>query len=857
MSGERPQLLRIYLNRLVRSLVPQELGDEYSKTVFEELMTFIELRSDSRKLYDIQDVITKIRNDTDLNITEFLNVIDILTKFKSTEDITKYLVFINSMKDIPPEGYTRQDDDIYNPTSLPISRGNLGRLETINMDMDSRSIIESHHGFNNAGDSFENINFDKLSDRRSLYSATPNRTFNDSRKYTLQEVLIPYQENHVKEEDILRSLPFTLEGTTSNIFPIENGSINLMENLTNSTSGIVHIILECGLLYQSLTTKLDAFKKQRISSAIKNAVMSFTSEKLTAYTRTVNNLSMKPQFSILSLTAELCDELVNLRFLHYFSAKLDDLPGNELLSLAHDFTSHGDLSIRRIAWDLLIYSIESFSKTLRSWLVNGELPTSSNEFFIYESTEIQTMDNTVNIKYDQSKVPNFLTDEMAYKCYLIGKTRNFLNMFCNETSWVNDFSKRLSFKIDSYRNKISHIYNDFQFSQLVDENYQDIISYFTDTMYTKFRLFNNLAAFKDYLLMGKGDFIQSIILFGSDLLNDPSSILSGHQLTKLLQDAVLSSTVRYKLKTPHLNTYVNNLDARILEIGHGNIGWDVFTLDYQLQPPIDQILNSPDNTQKKEYLKVFNYLWKFKRLEYLLENEWKVQMNTRNILRKNKVFYRRINRVVLIQNFLRGFILSVQRFIFEEIINTAYASILDDLKKSDPQSKLSTTKTGNAFKVADDVLIPSKSYMSHINKSPSTRNDQLFKEQSMDSLKELHYGFLISITKHKLINGSSSSAKGKISNKLYISQLNGLTNLVFKFAVTVKEFNNLVMELGIQDSIDDISSIRDNVNERFSIIYSNLLSLFGEFNKNLKVFINDLSNDDDLNMRYLGISLNQ
>ena len=57
----------------------------------------------------------------------------------------------------------------------------------------------------------------------------------------------------------------------------------------------------------------------------------------------------------------------------------------------------------------------------------------------------------------------------------------------------------------------------------------------------------------------------------------------------------------------------------MLEYSHGEIGWDVFTLEYKVDAPIDTVLDS-DNMIK--YLKVFSHLWKMKRVEGLLSGGW-------------------------------------------------------------------------------------------------------------------------------------------------------------------------------------------------------------------------------------------
>lgn len=57
----------------------------------------------------------------------------------------------------------------------------------------------------------------------------------------------------------------------------------------------------------------------------------------------------------------------------------------------------------------------------------------------------------------------------------------------------------------------------------------------------------------------------------------------------------------------------------MLEYSHGEIGWDVFTLEYKVDAPIDTVLD-PESMMK--YLKLFNHLWQMRRVEGALSKGW-------------------------------------------------------------------------------------------------------------------------------------------------------------------------------------------------------------------------------------------
>lgn len=57
----------------------------------------------------------------------------------------------------------------------------------------------------------------------------------------------------------------------------------------------------------------------------------------------------------------------------------------------------------------------------------------------------------------------------------------------------------------------------------------------------------------------------------------------------------------------------------MMEYSHGEIGWDVFTLEYKVDAPIDTVV---DPEAMESYLKIFHHLWRMKRVEGALSALW-------------------------------------------------------------------------------------------------------------------------------------------------------------------------------------------------------------------------------------------
>lgn len=107
---------------------------------------------------------------------------------------------------------------------------------------------------------------------------------------------------------------------------------------------------------------------------------------------------------------------------------------------------------------------------------------------------------------------------------------------------------------------------------------------------------------------------QTLIAACRPSLTRPANALFRHNLTATLETAIRSSNAQND--PPDV---LRRLDARMLEYSHGEIGWDVFTLEYKVDAPIDTVLD-PDSMVK--YFKLFNHLWQMKRIEGTLNVGW-------------------------------------------------------------------------------------------------------------------------------------------------------------------------------------------------------------------------------------------
>ena len=291
-----------------------------------------------------------------------------------------------------------------------------------------------------------------------------------------------------------------------------------------------------------------------------------------------------------------------------------------MITLIHTFsTSYGDSFVSTFAERILVHLTKPFYNMLRQWIYDGELSDPYREFFVIE----QDPDNDTRdlearrvpassvwenkYKLDKNLVPSIITDDFAKKIFLIGKSLNFIRYGCGESSWVEAYSKTASKELK---------YGDTaNLEASIDEAYKTTMARLIHLMDNKFKLFEHLDALKKYLLLGQGDFIALLMESLASNLDRPAGSQYRHTLTAQLDHAIRGSNAQYD--SPDV---LRRLDARLLELSHGDIGWDVFTLEYKVDAPVDVVITSWAN---KQYLVVFNFLWRIKRVEFALGSTWR------------------------------------------------------------------------------------------------------------------------------------------------------------------------------------------------------------------------------------------
>ncbi|KAL1311602.1 hypothetical protein AAFC00_001715 [Neodothiora populina] len=438
------------------------------------------------------------------------------------------------------------------------------------------------------------------------------------------------------EPQLLRDLPFTLQGLSSNNLLFAGpASLKLPPALPVPILSLLHTLAEPSLLYKSLSSFVESSDGGLVAQSLRSAIAA----ELRAYLGLVATLEGQIRRALTQLagspgsrglgkagvTLKRCvvwtrEATMGLRLMSMLVEESKGKKGGELISLIHTYSSsHGDPFVYTFAERLLLHVTKPFYAMLQHWIYDGELEDPFLEFFVEENHDLDELSldprrgggatSVWEDKYrlNESMIPSILTPDFAKKIFLIGKSLNFISYGCGDSVWVENHSKDSSQELK---------YGDTTtLESSIDSAYKRTMARLIHLMDTRFKLFEHLTALKKYLLLGQGDFIALLMESLASNLDRPANSQYRHTLTAQLEHAIRNSNAQYD--SPDV---LRRLDARMLELSHGEIGWDVFTLEYRVDSPLDVIVTP---WASKQYLKVFNFLWRIKRVEFALGSTWR------------------------------------------------------------------------------------------------------------------------------------------------------------------------------------------------------------------------------------------
>ncbi|PLB52877.1 putative spindle pole body component [Aspergillus steynii IBT 23096] len=710
---------------------------------------------------------------------------------------------------------------------------------------------------------------------------TPGRSFSAEEQATQRPQTAETQRNLTRpaEHGLLRDLPFNLQGLSSSSLEFTSSSvIKLPPSLPIPMISLLNTIAEPCLLYRKLAGFVEddsgGLLNQSLRAALSNELRSYLGliatlegeirRALVASEDSSNSISASKS----GVTLKRCavwtrDATMALRLMSLIVEEAQNKKGGQLISLIHGFsTSHGDPFVCAFAEKLLAHITRPFYDMLRLWIYDGELSDPFKEFFVVEpefrpATDPRRIATSVwedKYKLDDEMVPSIITQDFAKKVFLIGKSLNFIRYGCGDSGWVEAYSKAASKEL-RYGDTAS-------LETSIDEAYKTTMAQLIYLMNDKFKLFDHLKALKKYLLLGQGDFIALLMESLASNLDRPANSQYRHTLTAQLEHAIRASNAQYD--SPDV---LRRLDARMLELSHGEIGWDCFTLEYKIDAPVDVVITPWASTQ---YLKMFNFLWRVKRVEFALGSTWRRCMTgARGVLGSvdDKVGpdWKRA-RCVIAE--MIHFVCQLQWYILFEVIESSWNELQASVSR--PECTL------------DDLIEAHTEYLNSITrKGLLGSTSQANKHQEETFLTQLHQILKIMLAYKDAVDGLYSFSVAEFTRRQELSARIETRTAQGRWGVTERDLPGASRQTqGPKISMSSVSASvaqtptigngGDGADTPSSLLNHDLSvddhmlaslrvrlrELSAEFRSRLNIFLGDIAHHSESDMRFLGVVMN-
>ncbi|KAI0818726.1 Spc98 family-domain-containing protein [Irpex lacteus] len=473
--------------------------------------------------------------------------------------------------------------------------------------------------------------------------------------------------------------------------------------------------------------------------------------------------------------------------------------GGALVNLIHGYADNGDPFVRTFTDQLLEEVSKPFFATLHKWLFSGDLNDPFSEFFVavdpglahlqyvHQASGGHLGERESGLKLWESKyrfqkemLPAFVGEAFGRKIFSTGKSLNFIRYSCQDSDWV------------ATREKLSNTGGTLQYSDIaglersIDTAYQIASRRLFDIFFDKYGLLDHLLALKQYLL------------------SDMATLQTNSWRP-------LRSCIRQSSAQNDPPDVVRRLDARMLEYSHGEIGWDVFTLEYKVDAPIDTVL---DSGAMVKYLKLFNHLWKIKRIESTLSKGWmRIAGGARTFLRLQDL-NPDWHKVRITMGEMIHFIRQIEAYCQLEVIECSWKILLDFVQK---------------------------------------------KEGDLDALIEAHRAYLDRMVKKVLLTIPRSGREDNLLN-----QVRELFSIILQFREATDDFYNFSLsESAYRDSERDHErGIYTGVAREHRHGPHTLKDILGRireygtlFSEKMQTLVQGLQTHPDLDCRFLGIRL--
>lgn len=529
------------------------------------------------------------------------------------------------------------------------------------------------------------------------------------------------EENEVSEEVLVRDVLYCCQGIDGKYVKfntmVDGYCLSDLVKVPRATRVMVRKLCELGWLFWKvrgyISESMDQFPAEDVGT-VGQAFCAALQDELLEYYKLLAVLeaqAMNPiplvsesagsgnYLSLRRLSVWFAEPMVKMRLMAVLVDKCRVLRGGAMAGAIHLHAQHGDLLVHEFMKRLLRRVCSPLFEMVRSWVLEGELEDIFAEFFVVGHPVKAESLWREGYRLHSGMLPSFISQSLAQRILRTGKSINFLRVCCDDRGWADAATEAATAAGTSTRRGSLGYGETDALETLVIEAAKRIDKHLLDVIYKRYKFREHCLAIKRYLLLGQGDFVQYLMDIVGPELSEPANTISSFKLAGLLESAIRSSNAQYD--DPDI---LDRLRVKLMPHGTGDRGWDVFSLEYDARVPLDTLFTE---SVMARYLKIFNFLWKLRRVEHALIGAWKamkpncitsnsftklqhaVKLQLLSTLRRCQVLWDEMNH----------FVTNLQYYIMFEVLEVSWSNFSNEME---------------AAKDLDDLLAAHEKYLHSI-----------------------------------------------------------------------------------------------------------------------------------------------
>lgn len=538
----------------------------------------------------------------------------------------------------------------------------------------------------------------------------------------------------ISEDRLLRDLLHALQGVNSSSFRFDEAERHFVVDpaliLSRPAWHLVQKIMELGNLHMTLLRASSASLEECDNSLLHQALGESLRDQLREYYKVLALLMAKlsdpaegkagpPELTLRRLWTWLQAPLERLRVLVSLSEACEPLRGGALASTVYGCSRVGDAVAQESCEKILRRVLMPLLSMMRVWMTEGELQDPFGEFFVCADASVPLEELWTRMySMDVEMVPSFLSLDLARKILLTGKSINFIRLCCvgneplppasegpgsaslrrsgssghvlsstprreprplalpTDARTVEDISGLSNFEADLTGRKELPFAD---LSALVEQAALRTNKHLVSLMMDRYALGEHCLALRRFLLLGQGDFVESLLDMAQEDLSRNASDVYRHQLQGVLDMAVRQTNAQFC--SPDV---LARLGVKLMQPSPGEKAWDVFLLDYAINPPL-HVVFTPVAMQK--YDRAFAFLWRLRRVTHGLAGSWSQQMALQRHLvtclpklgtrapELRMEMRQTLHKCACLRNEIHHLVQNIQSYIMCEVLETSWAKL--------------------------------------------------------------------------------------------------------------------------------------------------------------------------------------